>query len=130
MNLNKNIIPETNSRFKLVILFFAVCFYSPSLVADFITLIKADQCTNIVEMFIQDGSVRITFELGEPDYKWFKNIIPANYYQDGFTEQNRTASFHTFFTRDFIVIADGVVLIGEVKKNEFALYRKSRFIKS
>jgi len=118
MSIRKNIVPVTNSRIKLAILFFAVSFCSPSLVADFITLIKADQCTNIVEMFIQDGSVRITFELGEPDYKWFKNIIPANYYQDGFTEQNRTASFHTFFTQDFIVIADGVVLIGEVKKIE------------
>ena len=118
MSIRKNIVPVTNSRIKLAILFFAVSFCPPSLVADFITLIKADQCTNIVEMFIQDGSVRITFELGEPDYKWFKNIIPANYYQDGFTEQNRTASFHTFFTRDFIVIADGVVLIGEVKKIE------------
>ncbi len=77
MSLRKNIVSTINLRFKLAILFFAVCFFSPTLVADFITLIKADQCTNIVEMFIQDGSVRITFELGEPDYKWFKDIIPS-----------------------------------------------------
>ncbi len=107
-----------NLHFKLAILFFVVCFYSPTLIADFITLIKADQCTNIVEMFIQEGSVRITFELGEPDYKWFKDIIPSEYYEDGFTEQNRASSFHTFFTQGFIVKADGVILIGDVKKIE------------
>ncbi len=81
ISFRKYIVPITNSRIKLVILFFAVCFFSPTLVADFITLIKADQCTNIVEMFIQEGSVRITFELGEPDYKWFKDIIPSEYYE-------------------------------------------------
>ena len=118
MSLRKYMVSGTNSHFKLAILFFAICFCSPSLVADFITLIKADQCTNIVEMFIQEGSVRITFELGEPDYKWFKNIIPVEYYEDGFTEQNRAASFHNFFTKDFIVNADGVVLIGNVKRIE------------
>ncbi len=126
MSIRKNIVPVTNSRLKLVILFFVLHLYSPTLLADFITLIKADECTNIVEMFIQEGSVKITFELGEPDYKWFKHIIPAKYYKDGFTEQNRTASFHTFFTKDFIVNADGVVLIGEVKKIE----RKKRKLMS
>jgi hypothetical protein len=103
MRLKKNIVSVINSRLKLAILFFAIWFYSPILIADFITLIKADECTNIVEMFIQEGSVRITFELGEADYKWFKNIIPAKYYIDGFSEQNRAASFHTFFTQDFRV---------------------------
>ena len=111
---------------KIVILFFTICFYSPCLIADFITLIKADQCTNIVEMFIQEGSIRITFELGEPDYKWFRNIIPIKYYKDGFSENEKVNSFHTFFTKDFIVSADGVVLIGEVKKIE----RKKRKLMS
>ena len=118
MNFRKNKVVVINSSLKMAVLFFAVWFYSPTLVADFITLIKADQCTNIVEMFIQDGSVRITFELGEPDYKWFKYIIPARYYEDGFTEQTKAGSFHTFFTKDFIVKADGKVLIGNVKKIE------------
>lgn len=116
MSKRKKYLSAINLHYKIVVLFFIICFYSPTLIADFITLIKADECTNIVEMFIQEGSVRITFELGEPDYKWFKNIIPAKYYKDGFTEQNRIASFETFFTKDFIVNADGVVLIGEVKK--------------
>jgi hypothetical protein len=118
MKLTKNIVLVTNYRFKMAIIFFAVWFYSPTLVADFITLIKADQCTNIVEMFIQEKSIRITFELGEPDYKWFKYIIPANYYEDGFTEQNSKKSFHNFFTKGFKVKADGVILIGDVKKIE------------
>jgi len=118
MSLRKNNKVITNSRLKLAIFFFALCFYSPSLVADFITLIKADECTNIVEMFIQERSIKITFELGEPDYKWFKHIIPAKYFDDGFTKQNSAASFYTFFTKDFIVNADGVVLIGNVKKIE------------
>jgi len=103
---------------KIVILFFTICFYSPCLIADFITLIKADQCTNIVEMFINDGSIRITFELGETDYKWFKNIIPIKYYEDGFSEIEKANSFHTFFTKDFIVNADGKILIGTVEKIE------------
>ncbi len=81
---NKAFLINKLLSLKIVILFFTICFYSPSLIADFITLIKADQCTNIVEMFIQEGSIRITFELGEPDYKWFRNIIPIKYYKDGF----------------------------------------------
>ena len=72
--------------------------------ADFISLIKADQCTNIVEMFINDGSIRITFEIGENDFRWFKNVIPEKYYPEGFSESNKGERFNKFFTKDFLVI--------------------------
>jgi hypothetical protein len=69
-------------------------------------------------MFINDGSIRITFEIGEKDFKWFKNIIPIKYYEDGFTEQNKEKSFREFYTEDFLIIADGRKLKGDVKRIE------------
>jgi hypothetical protein len=86
--------------------------------ADFISLIKADQCTNIVEMFINDGSIRITIEIGENDFKWFKNVVPEEYYPEGFSVSKKEERFKAFFTRDFLVIADGKTLIGEIKRVE------------
>jgi len=86
--------------------------------ADFISLIKADQCTNIVEMFINDGSIRITFEIGENDFEWFKNVIPEEYYPEGFSESNKGERFREFFTKNFLVIADGKTLMGEIKRVE------------
>jgi len=86
--------------------------------ADFISLIKADECTNIVEMFIDDNSVRITFEIGENDFQWFKNIIPLKYYEGGFSEQNKEERIRKFCSEDFIVLADGIKLKGDVKKIE------------
>jgi hypothetical protein len=102
-------------HFYLLLLIF--CLLIP-LKADFISLIKADECTNIVEMFIDDKSVRITFEIGENDFSWFKNIIPKKYYEDGFTEQNKEESFRKFYTEDFLIIADGRILKGDVKRIE------------
>ena len=38
-----------------------------ALKADYINLIQADKCETIIEMFIENDSLRITFEIGEND---------------------------------------------------------------
>ena len=86
--------------------------------ADYITLIQADKCENIVEIFVEEEHIMITFELGEKDYTWFKNIIPNNYFAEGYSESDRIIRLSKFFNNDFQVIADGKKLYGEVKETK------------
>lgn len=95
------------------ILIFIILF--SSLKADYISLIQADKCENIIEIFVEESEIRITFELGEKDYIWFKNIIPNNYFPEGYSDSNKKSSLSKFFNNDFQVIADGKKLYGEVK---------------
>ena len=84
--------------------------------ADYINLIKADKCENIIEIFVEENQIRITFELGKNDYKWFKNIIPIEYYGDGFRAEEKEKSLNKFFMNDFQLIADGRTLKGNIKE--------------
>ncbi len=115
MSLVKYNILRILTHSKIVLFLF---FYLSVTYADFITLIKADECTNIVEIFIDDNSVRITFEIGENDFQWFKHIIPIKYFEKGFTEQSKNEGFRKFYTEDFLVIADGIKLKADVKRIE------------
>ncbi len=65
----------------------AVVILLPTLTskADYISLIQADKCETLIEIFVYEDSVRLTLEIGGRDYKWFKNIIPVKYYEEGFT---------------------------------------------
>jgi hypothetical protein len=87
--------------------------------ADYISLIQADKCETIIEIYIQEDSVRITFEIGPKDAQWFKHVIPVDYYEDGFTEEEALGSFQTFFKKSFPFMIDGKIsLEGRIKKIE------------
>jgi hypothetical protein len=86
--------------------------------ADYISLIQADKCENIIEIFVEEEQIRITFELGEKDYTWFKNIIPNNYFIEGYSDSDKKSSLRKFFNNDFQVIADGKTLIGSVNETK------------
>lgn len=64
---------------KLIILipFIIISFYQFAY-ADYISLIQADICETIIEIYINEESVRITFEIGEQDEQWFRNILPID----------------------------------------------------
>ncbi len=98
----------------------AVVILLPTLAskADYISLIQADKCETLIEIFVYEDSVRVILEIGEQDYKWFKNIIPVKYYEEGFAETTRLQSLRAFFSEDFVLEADGRTLFGEVKKIE------------
>lgn len=64
---------------------------------------RADKCETIIEIRIEEKEVGVTFEIGLKDAKWFKNIIPIEYYADGYTENDKLSHYKTFFTNDFIL---------------------------
>lgn len=105
--------------FQSKFLFFLLSFFfltAWQLKADYITLIQADKCETIVEIRIEKGYVRATFEIGEKDAAWFKNIIPDKYYPQGYAENYHQQSIRSFYTDDFPLVADGFLLVGEVKQ--------------
>jgi hypothetical protein len=110
---------ETTNRpiFYYIITFFFLIIRSGQ--ADFITLIQADKCETIIEIRIQEEEVRITFEIGEKDAEWFHNIIPTNYYKEGYTENNALKSHKSFYQNDFVLTANGKKLNGQIQKTDF-----------
>jgi len=84
--------------------------------ADFINLIRADQCESIIEIFIREDGIFVTLEIGEKDYPQFYRIIPEVYYNGGFTEENQENSFKKFLSKDFIIEIDGKPLHGTIDK--------------
>ncbi len=101
----------------LLILFFVVL--TGTGYADYITLIQADKCETIIEMRVEEQFVLMTYEIGEEDVQWFKNIIPIRYYNAGYSEENKRSRLQKFFSDDFIVTVDGRKLHGELIRTDF-----------
>ena len=99
----------------LILLIFPALFFN-SVKADFISLIRADQCETIVEIFIQEEGIRVTFEIGEKDYPHFKKIVPDIFYEEGYAESNQEQSFEDFLKNDFTIKVDGRQLNGTIDK--------------
>ena len=72
--------------FHILIIYAFVHFESK---ADMISLVRADQCETIIEIFIEDDRIRVTFEIGENDYPHFYRIIPEEYFDNGMNANNR-----------------------------------------
>jgi hypothetical protein len=98
----------------ILFIFFVLFFNSAK--ADFISLIRADQCETIVEIFILEEGVKVTFEIGEKDYPHFKRIVPDIFYEEGYTESIQEKSFRDFLSGDFTLKADGRQLNGTIDK--------------
>ncbi len=82
--------------------------------ADIISLIRADQCETITEIYIEEDQIRVTFEIGENDYVHFNSLIPEEYMEDGLNDQNKSAYLRHFFNQTFIITANGKRLTGEL----------------
>ena len=98
--------------FILILLLLLAC---PDAKADFINLIRADQCETIVEIFVEPDQIRLSIEIGEKDYPEFKWIIPEAFYPEGFNEATQRQLLNRFFNEGIIVEADGKVLTGDLK---------------
>ena len=86
--------------------------------ADFINLIKADQCETILEIFIEDDHIRVQFEIGPKDFANFSHIIPVEFFEDGYTEQNKAQLLRQFMMHRFLLKANGKTLTGKVMTTE------------
>lgn len=111
------------------LLLVAIVLVSQSARADYINLIQADQCESIIEIYIEDGRIRVTFEIGERDYPYFHQVIPGRYLEGGFADSDREQLFRDFQQRGFRIVADGRLLEGDVGRIERVdrVYRSSLY---
>jgi hypothetical protein len=82
--------------------------------ADFISWIRADQCETIIEIYIEDGQIRVTYEVGLTDWKYFKEIIPENLLDEEILKYIKSQGENYFFNQVFTINADGKNLIGKI----------------
>ena len=93
-------------------------FYGFPARADFISLVKADECETIVEVFIEEDQIRITYEIGLVDWKYFKEIVPRDLLSEELQKYIDSQGKNYFYNHVFIVNADGKNLIGEIVRQE------------
>ena len=58
------------------ILFISFLLFFTTSHADFISLIQADKCETIIEMYIEEDHLRVTFEIGLNDLVYFPELTP------------------------------------------------------
>jgi len=110
---------------KYFLLFTLFLFLSLTVQADFVSLIRADKCETIIEIFVEDGQIRVTYEIGLKDWKYFKGIIPDDLSSDETREYLKSEDINYFFNNVFILNADGNNLIGKIV-NQKVVPRKYR----
>lgn len=103
-------------KFFILTVFFII-FYLP-VRADFISLIRADKCETIVEIHIEDGQIRVTYEIGLRDWKYFKEIIPPDLLNEQIQNFIKSQGENYFYNNVFTLNADGKNLIGQITKQE------------
>lgn len=96
----------------LIFIFF---LSSSTAMADFINLIQADKCETILEIFINDSHILAKLEIGEQDYPWFSDVIPQRYFEDGFSNMEKSNRWSHFMKQQFVLKAGNRNLIGEIK---------------
>jgi len=109
------------AQFKLqtVLLLFLLSSITYNAHADFISLIKADECETIIEIFIEENQVRVTFEIGLNDLEHFKELIPDEYLSAEIRKLLENQDENHFYTDVFILEAAGKKLKGSLSKREF-----------
>ena len=105
-------------RLRSFILIVFLLFYGLPARADFISLVKADECETIIEVFIEEGQIRVTYEIGLIDWKYFKEIIPGDLLSEELQKYIESQGKNYFYNHVFSVNADGKNLIGEIVKQE------------
>ena len=105
-------------RLRFFVLIIVLLFFGLPAKADFISLIKADECETIIEVFIEDGQIKVTYEIGLLDWKYFKEIIPGDLLNEELREYIESEGKNYFYKNVFKVNADGKILIGEIVRQE------------
>ena len=105
-------------RLRFFILIIVLLFYGLPVKADFISLIRADQCETIIEVYIEDDRIRVTYEIGLNDWKYFKEIIPKDLLNEEILEYIQSQDENHFFNQVFSINADGKNLLGDIVQQE------------
>lgn len=100
-----------------------------SLHADFISLIRADQCETIIEIFVNEDNIRVTFEIGLSDLIHFKEVIPIEMMPTEAQGIDMDKMLNAFFNDIFVITAGGNKLKGRILKQELRprIYRASLY---
>lgn len=77
-------------------------------------MIRADQCETIIEVYIEDDRIRVTYEIGLNDWKYFKEIIPKDLLNEEILEYIQSQDENHFFNQVFSINADGKNLLGDI----------------
>lgn len=82
--------------------------------ADFINLIRADQCETIIEIYVNEDHISVILEIGLNDLLYFKEILPLEMLPPELQDIDSELMITTFFNDYFIISADGKKLIGKI----------------
>ncbi|MCK5702225.1 MAG: hypothetical protein KAI29_13765, partial [Cyclobacteriaceae bacterium] len=99
---------------KKFIILIALSFISKELLADFINLIQADKCETILEVFINEGKVVVKFEIGDQDYQWFSDVIPKDFFEGGFSQEDQQSRWKDFMQHQFVLQSGKYRLMGQI----------------
>lgn len=99
----------------LYILFFLIWI---PLKADFVNNIRPDKCETIIEVYVEESQIRVTYEVGLKDWKYFKEIIPKYLLNEEIQKHIESQGQNYFYNNVFTINADGKNLIGEIIKQE------------
>ena len=96
--------------------------------ADAFVRTNAMNSTTILELFIEDGSIRAELEIGLSDVRAFKNLLPDELYEKlGESPVPLADRLVEFFSRDFVIQTEnGDPLPGMVKEPERSGADKAR----
>lgn len=88
--------------------------------ADAIVVTKAMSASTVVEIFIEDGSIRVELEIGAKDLSAFKNLLPDEIYERlGFEKKPYSKRIEQFFKEDWVIRPDqGNILSGRIASVE------------
>jgi len=101
-------------RLRIFVLIIVLLFFDLPAKADFISLIRADKCETIIEIYVEDGQIRVTYEIGLKDWKYFKEIIPEDLLIEEILKYIKSQGENYFFNQVFIINADGKNLTGKI----------------
>ena len=121
----KNNISTLKNNFLL----FLFLFLFSNVRADFVSLIRADQCETILEMFVEEEHILVTLEIGMKDLPYFMELIPDEMLPPDVQGLDRENMLRVFFNQKLIVKADGKILSGQILDQELRprIYRASLY---
>ena len=100
---------------------FVAAILAPSMVlADAIVVTKAMTASTIAEIFISEDAIRVELEIGGPDLKGFRNLMPDGVYERmGFEPEPFVDRLVRFFGEDLVFrLDDGPPIPGRILEME------------
>lgn len=96
--------------------------------ADLISLIRADQCETIIEVYVEENKLRAVLEIGEEDLNKFFPWLPENLTLDAYTQLS-PEDLERFSKEIFSIQADGRLVLAELSSINAAprTYRSSLY---